>query len=129
MSEKPVVLILAAGLGTRMKSARVKVLHEVAGRPLIAWVVDACRSAGAESVVAILGHQRDEVKATLDARYGTDAIGIAIQEEQKGTGHAVQCALPNLEGEPDDRVVVILTGDAPLIHPDRIHRHDISTSV
>ncbi len=120
MSEKSVVLILAAGLGTRMNSSRVKVLHEVAGRSLIAWVVDACKGAGAERVVAILGHQRDAVKALLDKRYGEDAIGIAIQEKQNGTGHAVQCALPSLDGESDDRVVVILTGDAPLIRSERI---------
>ena len=112
---KPVVLVLAAGLGTRMKSDRAKVLHEVAGRPLIGWSVDTARAAGADRVVAILGHQLDEVRAALDARYGEGAVEIAHQEQQKGTGHAVMSALPALEREPDDRVVVITSGDAPLL--------------
>ncbi len=120
MQEKPVVLILAAGLGTRMKSRQAKVLHQVAGRPLIVWAVETARAAGAERVVAILGHQHEAVKAVLDARYGEGAIEVALQAEQKGTGHAVQCALPALEGEPDERVVVILTGDAPLLAAERV---------
>jgi bifunctional UDP-N-acetylglucosamine pyrophosphorylase/glucosamine-1-phosphate N-acetyltransferase len=71
-------------------------------------------------VVAILGHQHEVVKAALDARYGAGAVDVALQLEQKGTGHAVQCALPALEREPDDRIVVILTGDAPLLDPARV---------
>ncbi|MCA9676161.1 MAG: bifunctional UDP-N-acetylglucosamine diphosphorylase/glucosamine-1-phosphate N-acetyltransferase GlmU [Myxococcales bacterium] len=120
MSSSPVVLIMAAGLGTRMKSDRVKVLHEVAGRPMIAWAVESARAAGAGRVVAILGHQHEAVKAMLDARFGGGVVDVALQLEQKGTGHAVQCALPALEREPDDRVVVILTGDAPLLEASRI---------
>ncbi|MCG8422509.1 MAG: bifunctional UDP-N-acetylglucosamine diphosphorylase/glucosamine-1-phosphate N-acetyltransferase GlmU [Proteobacteria bacterium] len=120
MSDKPVVLILAAGLGTRMKSHKAKVLHHVAGRPLIVWVVESAREAGAGRVVAILGHQHEEVRAVLDARYGQGVIGVALQTKQKGTGHAVLSALPALEDEPDDRIVVILTGDAPLLRPTRV---------
>jgi bifunctional UDP-N-acetylglucosamine pyrophosphorylase/glucosamine-1-phosphate N-acetyltransferase len=111
---------MAAGLGTRMKSDRAKVLHEIAGRPMIAWAIEAARGAGASRIVAILGHQLDTVKAALDARYGAGAIDIALQAEQKGTGHAVMSALPSLEREPDDRVVVILSGDAPLLRAERI---------
>ncbi len=111
---------MAAGLGTRMNSARAKVLHEVAGRPMLAWVVEAARSAGAGPVVAILGHQLEAVQAMLDARYGAGAIAIARQAEQRGTGHAVQSALPLLAGDPDDRIVVILSGDAPLLRAERI---------
>ena len=107
-------------MGTRMKSARSKILHDVAGRPMIGWVVEAARAAGAGRIVAILGHQHEAVKAALDARYGVGAIDVALQLEQKGTGHAVQCALPAIAGEPDDRVVVILTGDAPLLASTRI---------
>lgn len=114
------VLIMAAGMGTRMKSAGAKVLHEVAGKPLVAWVVDAARAAGAARVVAILGHQHEAVRAALDARYGAGAIDVALQLEQRGTGHAVSCALGALEREPDDRIVVILTGDAPLIAAARV---------
>ena len=116
----PIVLILAAGLGTRMKSAKAKVLHEVAGRPLIVWAVETARAAGAEKTVAILGHQLDEVRGVLDARYGEGEIIVAHQKEQKGTGHAVMSALPSLEGEPDSKTVVILTGDAPLLRSERV---------
>src|SRR5690349_1008008 len=120
MSSSPVVLIMAAGLGTRMKSERAKVLHEVAGRPMIVWAIETARAAGAGRVVAILGHQNERVKQVLDARYGAGAIDIAIQAEQKGTGHAVQSALPALKNEPGDRIVVILSGDAPLLQSHRI---------
>ena len=120
MSEKPAVLILAAGLGTRMKSNVAKVLHSVAGRHLVVWAVEAARDAGAERVVAILGHQIDVVRGVLDSRYGEGEIDVAHQAEQKGTGHAVLCALPALDNEPDDRVVVILTGDAPLFRGERV---------
>jgi bifunctional UDP-N-acetylglucosamine pyrophosphorylase/glucosamine-1-phosphate N-acetyltransferase len=111
---------MAAGLGTRMKSARAKVLHEIAGRPMIVWAVETARAAGAGRVVAILGHQHEAVKAVLDTRYGAGSVDVALQLEQKGTGHAVQCALPALEGESDDRIIVILTGDAPLLDPSRV---------
>jgi bifunctional UDP-N-acetylglucosamine pyrophosphorylase/glucosamine-1-phosphate N-acetyltransferase len=116
----PIVLIMAAGLGTRMKSDKAKVLHEIAGRPMIAWAIEAARAAGAGRIVAILGHQLDAVKAALDGRYGAGTIEVALQAEQKGTGHAVASALPALEGEPDDRIVVILSGDAPLLRAERI---------
>jgi len=111
---------MAAGLGTRMKSDTVKVLHRIAGRPMLHWVVGAARAAGAGRIVAILGHQHAAVKAALDASFGAGAIDVAIQAEQRGTGHAVQCALPALAGEPDDRIVAILTGDAPLLASERI---------
>src|SRR5690348_13713040 len=110
----PLVFIMAAGLGTRMKSDVAKVLHPIAGRPMLHWVVTAARTAGAARVVAILGHQHEAVKASLDKSFGEGAIQVALQAEQRGTGHAVQCALPAVAGEPDDRIVVILTGDAPL---------------
>jgi len=118
--QSPLVFIMAAGLGTRMKSETSKVLHKIAGRPMLHWVVTAARAAGAERVVAILGHQHDTVKASLDASFGVGAVDVAIQSEQRGTGHAVQCALPNVQNEPDDRIVVILTGDAPLLLTERI---------
>lgn len=111
---------MAAGLGTRMKSDTPKVLHKVAGRPMLHWVVSAARTAGAGKVVAILGHKSEQVKTALDASFGVDAVGVAIQAEQRGTGHAVQCALPALAAEADDRIVVILTGDAPLLRSERI---------
>jgi bifunctional UDP-N-acetylglucosamine pyrophosphorylase/glucosamine-1-phosphate N-acetyltransferase len=116
----PLVFVMAAGLGTRMKSDLPKVLHRVAGRPLLHWVVTAARAAGAGRVIAILGHKADVVQAALDAAFGAGAVEVALQHEQLGTGHAVQCALPAVAAEPDDRIVVILTGDAPLLASERI---------
>jgi bifunctional UDP-N-acetylglucosamine pyrophosphorylase/glucosamine-1-phosphate N-acetyltransferase len=103
-----------------MKSDLPKVLHRVAGRPLLHWVVTSARAAGAGRIVAILGHKHEQVKAALDASFGAGAVDIALQTEQRGTGHAVQCALPAIANEPDDRIVVILTGDAPMIASERI---------
>ena len=103
-----------------MKSEQAKVLHEVAGRPLIAWAVDSARAAGARRVVAVLGHQIEKVKAALDARFGAGAVEVAEQREQRGTGHAVQSALPVLGGEPDDAVLIVLSGDAPLLLAERV---------
>src|SRR4051812_46385414 len=116
----PLVFIMAAGLGTRMKSDTPKVLHRIAGRPMLHWVVTAARAAGAERVVAILGHKHEQVKAALDASFGAGVIDVALQPEQRGTGHAVQCALPSVANEADDRIVLILTGDAPLLASERI---------
>ncbi|MEO8698841.1 MAG: bifunctional UDP-N-acetylglucosamine diphosphorylase/glucosamine-1-phosphate N-acetyltransferase GlmU [Kofleriaceae bacterium] len=118
--QAPLVFIMAAGLGTRMKSETPKVLHRIAGRPMLHWVVTAARAAGAQRVVAILGHKSEVVKAALDASFGAGAVEVALQPEQRGTGHAVQCALPAVQDEPDDRIVVILTGDAPLLASERI---------
>jgi bifunctional UDP-N-acetylglucosamine pyrophosphorylase/glucosamine-1-phosphate N-acetyltransferase len=71
-------------------------------------------------VVAILGHQHEVVKAALDASFGPRVVEVALQQEQRGTGHAVQCAIPAVANEPDDRIVAILTGDAPLLATERI---------
>ncbi|MGN6109960.1 MAG: bifunctional UDP-N-acetylglucosamine diphosphorylase/glucosamine-1-phosphate N-acetyltransferase GlmU [Kofleriaceae bacterium] len=118
--QAPLVFLMAAGLGTRMKSDTPKVLHRIAGRPMLHWVVTAARAAGAQRVIAILGHKSEVVKSALDASFGTGSVEIALQPEQRGTGHAVQCALPAVADEPDDRIVVILTGDAPLLASERI---------
>ena len=83
---------MAAGLGTRMKSDTAKVLHKIAGRPMLHWVVTAARAAGAERIVAILGHQHEQVKTSLDASFGAGKVEIALQPEQRGTGHATLAA-------------------------------------
>src|SRR5437879_4160645 len=116
----PLVCIMAAGLGTRMKSDTAKVLHKIAGRPMLHWVVAAARAAGAQRVVAILGHQLETVRTTLDASFGAGAVDVAHQSEQLGTGHAILSALPAVANEPDDRIVAILTGDAPMLPSERI---------
>ncbi|HEY1816784.1 MAG TPA: bifunctional UDP-N-acetylglucosamine diphosphorylase/glucosamine-1-phosphate N-acetyltransferase GlmU [Kofleriaceae bacterium] len=117
--QAPIAFVMAAGLGTRMKSDMAKVLHRVAGRPIVHWVVGAAKAAGATKVVAILGHQYEIVRQSLERAFGSDVVA-ALQPEQRGTGHAVQCALPAVADEPDDRIIVILTGDAPLLQPERI---------
>lgn len=112
-------VVLAAGQGTRMKSARPKVLHELCGRPMIHYVVEAALDAGAEEVIAVLGHGRDEVTAYLARAFG-DRVRTALQETQRGTGDAARCALPSLS-EGTDRVL-ILFGDTPLLDPAELAR-------
>jgi bifunctional UDP-N-acetylglucosamine pyrophosphorylase/glucosamine-1-phosphate N-acetyltransferase len=106
-------IVLAAGKGTRMKSAKVKVLHTALGAPLCAYPIDRARELGATPVIAVLGHQRPEVEKTLAARYGQDTITVVEQAEQKGTGHAVMLGLAPLAGW--EGVVLILSGDVPLL--------------
>jgi len=103
-------VILAAGKGTRMKSGLVKVLHPVAGRPMIDWVVDAARAAGASPAVLVVGHQSDAVQAVFR---GDADIRCALQEQQLGTGHAVACAREGLAGFSG--TVLIMCGDTPLL--------------
>jgi len=108
-------VILAAGKGTRMKSVLAKVLHPAAGRPMIGWVVDAARAAGAAPVVLVVGHQADAVR-----RVFSDATDIrsAMQEEQLGTGHAVACARDQLAGFSG--TVLIVCGDTPLLQSETL---------
>ena len=105
-------IILAAGKGTRMKSARPKVLHAVLGKPLVSWVVDAVVAAGASDVVGVIGHGAEQVSKTLQTRHGTHVTTI-VQPEQNGTGHAVLCALPAIADDVDD--VLIVCGDTPRV--------------
>src|SRR5690606_30658644 len=110
-------IVLAAGQGTRMKSERPKVLHEIAGRPMLAFPIEAALQAGAAQVVVVVGHGREEVEASIRARFD-DRVTTALQREQRGTGHAARCALPALEGF--DGELVILCGDVPLLEPEAI---------
>lgn len=109
------VIILAAGLGTRMKSDKAKVLHEVNGRPMIEYVVQAAASIAGENIVVVVGHQAEKVKGVINR---VSSVGYALQKEQLGTGHAVQCALPQVAASVTD--IVILCGDVPLIRADTI---------
>ncbi|MDI3309871.1 MAG: bifunctional UDP-N-acetylglucosamine diphosphorylase/glucosamine-1-phosphate N-acetyltransferase GlmU [Thermoanaerobacterium sp.] len=102
-----VTLILAAGLGKRMKSKHPKVVHKVCGRPMVEWVVRSAKEAGSNDVVVVLGHGANEVKNVLG-----DSVKYAYQEKQLGTGHAVMVSKDLL---PDTGNVMILTGDTPLI--------------
>ena len=114
-----VAVVLAAGQGTRMKSALPKVLHPLCGRELVAWPVHAALDAGATRVVVVVGHGREAVAATLAARFPAHTadgrVTTAVQERQLGTGDAVRSALPALEGVSEDDYVVVLCGDTPLL--------------
>lgn len=106
-------IILAAGKSTRMKSARPKPLHEVCGRPMLHYVLQACYDAGCLRVIVVIGHGKDEITA----EFGHDKrITWVEQTEQLGTGHAAKMCATELEKHPGD--VYILAGDGPLIRGD-----------
>jgi bifunctional UDP-N-acetylglucosamine pyrophosphorylase/glucosamine-1-phosphate N-acetyltransferase len=107
-------IVLAAGKGTRMRSGRAKVLHELLGRPMVAYPIALAQAIGAEPVVAVLGHQRDAVEAALKTRFGDGAITVVEQTEQRGTGHAVRLAMPAL-ARFAGQLVLVLYGDVPLL--------------
>jgi bifunctional UDP-N-acetylglucosamine pyrophosphorylase/glucosamine-1-phosphate N-acetyltransferase len=109
----PVAIILAAGQGKRMKSDKAKVLHEVCGRPMIRYVVDATRGAGARTIVVVVGYASDQV---LEAFRGEPDIVFAHQTEQLGTGHAAKICRPLLEGYTGPALVLV--GDEPLLRPE-----------
>ncbi len=117
------VVIMAAGKGTRMKSRLPKVLHRLAGRPLLGHVLTAAAQLGARGATLVVGHGASEVEAfcTADAqaRAGQPPLQFVRQEPQLGTGHAVQQAAPLL---PDDGVTLILNGDVPLVEPATLRR-------
>ncbi|MDQ3403816.1 MAG: bifunctional UDP-N-acetylglucosamine diphosphorylase/glucosamine-1-phosphate N-acetyltransferase GlmU [Actinomycetota bacterium] len=114
-------VILAAGEGTRMRSATPKVLHPVAGRPLVEHAVRAAAGLRPAHLVVVLGHGRDAVGAHLDTVAETVGmpVAVAVQETQDGTGHAVSCGLavlpPDLTG-----AVVVTYGDVPLLDTDTL---------
>jgi UDP-N-acetylglucosamine diphosphorylase/glucosamine-1-phosphate N-acetyltransferase len=116
MNVEIAVVILAAGLGTRMKSNKAKVLHEVCGKPMINYVAETARKVAGNDVVLVVGNQADKVRRTV-SKLGT--FNFAYQKEQLGTGHAVRCALPHIPHHCRD--VVILCGDVPLIKPDTVN--------
>jgi bifunctional UDP-N-acetylglucosamine pyrophosphorylase/glucosamine-1-phosphate N-acetyltransferase len=108
-------IVLAAGKATRMKSERVKVLHEICGRPMLSYVLDACRAVGVTRIYLVIGHDRERVMA---AYRGDADIGWVVQEEQKGTGHAVMVCREMMEKDGvvgDGEHVFVLGGDGPLI--------------
>jgi len=107
-------LILAAGLGTRMKSSKAKVLHEVLFKPMLLHVLDTVKTLNLDHTYVIVGHQREKV-AELVAGYRASCL---VQEEQHGTGHAVLCAEKELSRIGG--TVLILSGDVPLIKADSL---------
>src|SRR5688572_2549343 len=117
-SEDLEVIILAAGLGTRMKSARIKILHRAAGRPIIDYVLDLASGLSTTPPVVVVGHQREEVE-----KWNGSRARFAVQQEQLGTGHAVLQAAPMFD-TPDAarKRVLILSGDVPLTRPETLRR-------
>jgi bifunctional UDP-N-acetylglucosamine pyrophosphorylase/glucosamine-1-phosphate N-acetyltransferase len=101
-------VVLAAGQGTRMKSSLPKVVHPIAGRAMVNWVLDALRGAGVEHVVVVVGHGADAVRDALPAD-----VAVVVQERQLGTGDAAQVGLAGLDAGCD--TVVVACGDTPLL--------------
>lgn len=119
------VVILAAGQGTRMRSALPKVLHPIAGKPMVGQVVDTVRSLNAAHIYLVVGHGAEQVRKALAA----DEVVFVEQLEQLGTGHAVAQALPQLQA---DSQVLILYGDVPLIKAatlEKLLAHATATSM
>ncbi len=110
------IVLLAAGQGTRMRSALHKTLHPIAGKPMLLHLVDGLAGLAPERSVVVVGRGREQVEAALAGR----GIGFAVQTEQQGTGHAVRCAEAALEGF--DGIVVVLFGDTPLVRAETVDR-------
>ena len=111
------VIILAAGLGTRMKSNRAKVLHKLMGRPMILYVVETARQIAEANITLVVGHQAAEVRKIVSESMD---VTYAYQDQQLGTAHAVNTALPFIPNETHE--IIILYGDVPLLTP-RTVRH------
>lgn len=103
------IIILAAGIGSRLKSSTPKVLHEIGGKPLLQHVLETAKALNPTQICIVVGHGADAVKA----RFADEDVTWVVQEELKGTGNAVACGLSQIE---DDRVM-ILYGDVPLVLP------------
>ncbi len=109
------VVILAAGKGTRMKSALPKVLHPVGGLPMVQRIINTTQAMDASQIHLVFGHGGDQLKARVEG----DNLNWCLQAEQLGTGHAVQQAAEHIK---DDEDVLILVGDAPLIRQETLER-------
>ena len=112
MSSGTTVVILAAGKGTRMKSERPKVLHELCGRPMFGWVLDAAAALDPDRIVVVVGHRAADVEAAAREELPEHDLQFVLQEPQLGTGHALQMAAPAI-GEAER--VVVTYGDMPLL--------------
>lgn len=113
------VVILAAGLGTRMKSRRAKVLHELGGLPLISHVVKTARTLDPKTILVVVGHQAQEVETVVLEAVG-ELASFVVQEKQRGTGDAVESARSLLENS--DSLLLVLSGDVPLIRAETLQQ-------
>ena len=119
------IVVLAAGMGMRIKSARPKVLHRVAGTPMIVHVLEVARALKPRSVTVVVGHQAEAIRSALSEQPG---LTYVVQEPQLGTGHALLMAAPALTGSTG--TVILLSGDVPLLTPktlqELLDRHQAS---
>jgi bifunctional UDP-N-acetylglucosamine pyrophosphorylase/glucosamine-1-phosphate N-acetyltransferase len=108
------IVIMAAGKGTRLKSRRAKVLHEIGGKPLLAHVIKAAQQiVPADDIYVIIGHQAEAVRKAVEAL----GVKFVVQAEQRGTGHAIMCARGDVQRYQN---ILVLSGDVPLIRPETI---------
>jgi bifunctional UDP-N-acetylglucosamine pyrophosphorylase / glucosamine-1-phosphate N-acetyltransferase len=107
-------ILLAAGQGTRMKSSHPKVLHQILGLPMIAYLIDTLKSIGVPDILVVVGYQAEKVMAALKG----EGVRFVVQEPQQGTGHAVQVAMA--AAPADAKTIMVLCGDVPLIAGDSI---------
>lgn len=122
------VLILAAGLGTRMKSDQAKVLHKLGSRPLIAHVLRTAAALNPENIFVVVGHQAEKVEAAAKAAFGktdegpamTERLKFVTQDKQLGTGHAVKCATDVLKQARG--LLVVFYGDTPAVKSNTLRR-------
>ncbi|HOK95366.1 MAG TPA: NTP transferase domain-containing protein [Anaerohalosphaeraceae bacterium] len=110
-----IAIILAAGQSTRMNTRLPKVLHEVCGRPMLEWVIDACRNAGVQRHIVVVGYGKDQI---IGRYRDVSDVEFVEQKEQRGTGHAVMCCRDKLQGFTGQTLV--LCGDAPLIRTETL---------
>lgn len=122
-----IAVILAAGQSSRMNTKLPKVLHEVCGRPMLAYVLDACRKAGVGKIIVVVGYGKDQI---IERYKDCDDLVFVEQSEQKGTGHAVICCKDQLAGFGGQ--TLILCGDGPLIRTETLNtlisKHDSEKS-
>ena len=110
------IVIMAAGKGTRLKSRRAKVLHEIGGQPLLAHVIKAAQQiVPAEHIYVVIGHQAENVREAVEPL----GVKFILQAEQRGTGHAIMCAREQVDSSQN---ILVLSGDVPLIRPETIAR-------
>ncbi|XOT95896.1 bifunctional UDP-N-acetylglucosamine diphosphorylase/glucosamine-1-phosphate N-acetyltransferase GlmU, partial [Alcaligenes pakistanensis] len=113
------IVILAAGMGKRMQSDLPKVLHPIAGKSMLAHVLDSARELEPEKVVVVVGHGAERIQQT----FAQAELAFALQQPQYGTGHAVQQAVPDLVGgDQEDDATLVLYGDVPLVQADTLRR-------
>jgi len=115
MKKDVAVIILAAGMGTRMKSAKAKVLHEILQKPMILYVMATAEKVAGNDIILVIGYQADKVKKIASEKA---KVRYAYQDKQLGTGHAVSCALPLIPDYCEE--VIILCGDVPLLTADTV---------